>query len=857
MSIFKSKLFIALATTFIGFTNHGFAVILDSNPGVYIYKPGGKGKVWKLAIGKDGTVYDITEGGQFTQMPDGTYITADGRQVTTRIIEENGQKYIEYSVGPSASCPNYNGGGGSTSVGTGKGGTITSEDVMRDNYEAWVAGGKQPAKDLTGTGQSTGKGTSEVLNSGSTTGGTKNPSAPATGNSSSGSSGSGNTGNTGNNNIASGGTENAGDTAVSPANDVLENESTFNPETASENAVRMQTLLTFVGMSFLGDFLGNVVVNTQEIKYHPDACKFMIPVSEDLSKNEEILSGLAKINKINSEVAVILSSSKWLVANSLMLGIINAYTNLVINNKDKFSIDDISKEFKDRLFESQKLKIFKNKLAKRKVNNTIHALIDTLSEGYKFCSKETTTSGNKNDLSKIVRAEIEKISPTKVALTSFGTIMAQSFKNTKIVQGFSNIGNVIRSLCKKIDRHNTDTKELPKYEHIQIPAGTSLQDFLEKGFHTALTASLAAIAFTINPLLTAAVMATDVIIDKHLSSNNAVNIIKKHLGNLHVKLNDDQASILSQMYKKVSKNLNGIIGRIRSGMTRGYIKTAMMTRYFAYINKNMNTGKSIYVLTNEFNENEFEKEFISIVNEHRRNSKVNMLKEKTKIQLVEQGVVKYLKSLITWTGTIYNYLQNANLIESINKDALALFAPEALNTKKKNSKVKNFFKKVFHKKSTSQIANINVSDLMDLIMYKTVYGNQEASIKNIQGFRPKINDKRIYARYKNVFNALSDIYSCTDHKIYPEIMQTIGNTETDDVIIRGLEDNVDVSTSLSMPTCSVEGNEQHRVTHEKASKHIAPRKKNARSVIIGNLNDKETMFLIYSAFDNALSSAKI
>ena len=157
MSIFKSKLLIALATAFVGFTNNGFAVILDSTPGVSIYKPGGKGAVWKLAVGKDGTVYDITEGGQFTQMPDGTYIAADGRQVTTRIIEENGQKYIEYSVGPSASCPNYNGGGGSSSIGTGKGRTITSEDVMKDNYEAWVASGRKPAQDLTDYGNGPGE----------------------------------------------------------------------------------------------------------------------------------------------------------------------------------------------------------------------------------------------------------------------------------------------------------------------------------------------------------------------------------------------------------------------------------------------------------------------------------------------------------------------------------------------------------------------------------------------------------------------------------------------------------------------------------------------------------------------------
>lgn len=852
MSIFKSKLLIALATAFVGFTNNGFAVILDSTPGVSIYKPGGKGAVWKLAVGKDGTVYDITEGGQFTQMPDGTYIAADGRQVTTRIIEENGQKYIEYSVGPSASCPNYNGGGGSSSIGTGKGRTITSEDVMKDNYEAWIAGGRKPAQDLTDYGNGPGKGT----------GGAKNPSSPTTGSSS-----SSNTGNAGNDSVASSTPENVGDTSVS-SDDILKNEPDFNVETASDNAVRMQTLLTFVGMSFLGDFLGNVAVNTHKIKYKPDACKFMIPVSEDLSRDKNILSGLAKINEINSRVALILSSSKWLVANSLMLGIINAYTNLVLNNKDKFSIDDISKEFKNSLFESKKLKIFTNKLAKDKVNTIIHALIDTLSEGYKIYSKKTATSGNRKELRKIISAEIEKISPTKVALTSFGTIMAQSFQNTKIVQGFSNIENVVRSLCKKIDKHNTNTKGLPKYEHIQIPEGTNLQQILEKGFHTALTASLATIAFTINPLLTAAVMATDVVIDKHLSSNNAVNIIKAHLKNLNTKLNDDQASILSQMYTKVSKNLNGIIGRIRSGVTRGYIKTAMMAHYFTYINKNMNTGKSIYVLTNEFNENEFEKEFISIVNEHRRNSKVNMLKEKTKIQLVEQGVVKHLKSLIMWTGTIYNYLQNANLIESINKDALALFAPEALNTKKKTSKVKNFFKKVFHKKSAPQIANISVSDLMDLIMYKTAYGNQKASIGEIQGLRTEIRDKRIYARYKNVFNALSDIYSCTNHKIYPEIMQTIGNTERDDVIIKELEDTVEASISLKMPTNSIEsrGNDvestetvatRPQVTREKASKHIAPRRKNTKSVIIGNLNDKETMFLIYSALDNALSSAKI
>jgi len=592
----------------------------------------------------------------------------------------------------------------------------------------------------------------------------------------------------------------------------------------NDNKALLDKILTFALVRFLGDFFGQCLNSAAEVRYNPKFCSFEISNGDNaisLTEMTELTAGVQYLNLQRNKIYNTLVANQFYVANSLMLSIIDEYSALLTKTKGKYSIDAVQEEFLKQLFNDtnkRKFAIYRGFMNEGKVRKDIETIVGAISDSYRIVygdGTEATTAG----LDGLVGKAISDINPFKKGVNSFISIASQGLKNTNIAQTGKNVMRGIAAMIKDPKKFKESIKTAINgnrvYNFGDVQNEIRAAELTDGILRMAVTTGVGAFAFSINPLLALAVFMGDSVEKHNLDGTNAVNMIKKNLSGLkNISLNPRQADILAKMFKAVAKQMNGIKGRINAALMRSYIKEHVMTQYFDYMNHNMSRGKSVYVLTNEF-EAMIPDIYREIIDQHRKAFSQKHFKReyklftKANINKIDKGFVWYLKKFVTWNGIIFNYLCNANAVEQVYEDVCHLRSIKKAPYKKQTAvqKMKNFFSKLKHKNQLKNQAPVNagnklsVRDYLDLIAYRSKnfsravseeqkYFNSNITLNTINRAKSKIQDLGHYIRYKNLFNAVSDVHNLTDKTIYPELRETTGEITVEDVIIPAFEEKI-------------------------------------------------------------------
>jgi len=835
MSILRKILHFLLIGFFSGlWVNDAFAVQIGSGYQVSLFQPG-TNKTWTLLKAKDGSGDIIDVSNIVPQLK----------------TDANGNQYIEYVIGPSC--------GGTTYQSTG--------DIMKDNQASWEAVKKfgrdhstNPYELLKGEEASIfGQGEFQIIDN--CNGGKVIASGtidPNTGKVTYSDGFNPSTANQAGQDLILSQNGNQTPVTVGENGELMDSYgNVMNTDTQSEclscekNVSQLDNILTFALVSFIGDFLGRCIASSAEVRYSPEICAFKITNGKNnisLSDMSDLTAGVQRLNFLRNKIYNTLVANQFYVSNSFMLSIIDEYSALLSTQKDKFAIRELQNEFIKQLFNDQnrrKFAIFQSFLVsdKEKIQHDIKIVIDAISESYEFIY-ESNQTGSKSELANVVADSIARINPFKKGVTSFVRIIKKGFENTNIVHTGRMIEGFGKNLVKGISDMINDPKAFKEalrgnrkqgiYNIEAVNSEMYVPEIAGEILGSFTTMGIASCAFAVNPLLALAVFIGDGVIKQNLSGVNAVDVIKKNLSSLkQIILNERQKDTLAKMFKGVAKELNGIKGRTESVLIRSYIKQHIITRYFDYINHNIKTGKSIHVLTEDFKK-QIENLYKTVIDQHRKAfSKRHFKKEyslftKKGLNVIDKGLLGYLKRFVTWNGIIFNYLCNANAVEQIYADVCRLRKIDQKTYKKQSAgqKVKSWFsnlKKGAVKTNVVAGEKLSIGQYLDLVAYRSKdlnlipeiskekhYFTSTITLNNIEGAKAKISDIEHYVRYKNLFNAVSDTNNFTDRSMYFELKEVTDGITEGQVVIDNFEPKVGIAPVNELGT-----DNNRNFTHEK------------------------------------------